>query len=484
MAVSKSGLSVRSRLLVGMIVLVTVVLAAASVTLYVLQHRAMVTRIDDSLKHSVRSFNVLVNSGVDPRTGEPFASTVDLMYVALQSTLPDTNEGMIATLGNTTRWTAPDGAEVRLEDDPEFLSWAVNSALATDAVYLRTVHTTSTSYRAVVLRARIASSNDIGRVVFAYDLDAERSELNATFLPFVWVSSGLLALAAVCAWFIVGRLLRPVSVLRETAQHITETDLTRRIAVSGTDDLAELSRTFNSMLDRVEAAVDSNKRLVDDVGHELRTPVTIIRGNLELLDPTDVDDVRTTREIALDELDRMSVLISDLLLLAKSDHNDFLRLAPVHVDDVVDEVAVKAELLGDRVWVRRGSSQAVVLADKQRLTQALLQLCENAVKYSQPGSTVTLELDHTDNHVVISVIDEGIGVSEDDQTHIFARFVRGTNVSGITGSGLGLAIVSAIVDAHDGALSVSSTPGEGSAFSVSLKPLHDGDAVGLDARTS
>lgn len=139
-------------------------------------------------------------------------------------------------------------------------------------------------------------------------------------------------------WLVAGRLLNPVRVLATAAHRISREDISERIPVSGSDDLAQMTRAFNSMLDRLQGAFRAQDQLVHDVSHELRTPLTIVRGHLEVLDVGDRDDVVATRELTLDELARMNRVIDDLTTLAQADHPGFLRTAPVEVGKLTDEV--------------------------------------------------------------------------------------------------------------------------------------------------
>ena len=194
-----------------------------------------------------------------------------------------------------------------------------------------------------------------GLFVVAFDRSAEMSSLRSTFLTYSAVGLGALAVIAVVAWFVVGRLLRPIRLLRDTTRRITESDLSERITVTGKDDLSNLARTVNAMLDRLERAFGSQRELLDDVGHELRTPLTIVRGHLELLDADDPDDVRATQALALDELDRMQRLVDDLMTLATADRPDFVRLAPADVGRLTDDVHDKARASATGAgWSRRG----------------------------------------------------------------------------------------------------------------------------------
>jgi two-component system OmpR family sensor kinase len=278
--------------------------------------------------------------------------------------------------------------------------------------------------------------------------------------------------AGAAGWLLVGRFLRPVALLRDTARKISESDLTQRIKVVGRDDLAELTMTVNAMLDRVENAMVSQRQLLDDVGHELRTPVTIVQGHLELMDPLDPEDVNQSRDIALAELDRMSFLINDLVTLANSNRVDFVQPAATNIGTLLDDLLDKARPLGDRVWRIGHRVEATADVDPQRITQAMLQLCSNAVKFSADGSTITMGTNITTdagNEVLrFWVRDEGVGIAVADQERIFERFGRGHNSKRTEGSGLGLNIVSAIAGAHQGSIGVSSDVGVGSTFVIEI----------------
>ena len=163
----------------------------------------------------------------------------------------------------------------------------------------------------------------------------------------------LLLVTAVAAW-VSGRLLSPLRTLRETADEITETDLSHRLPVTGNDDITALTRTFNGMLDRLEAAFVGQRQFLDDAGHELKTPLTVLRGHLELLDTDDAAEVAETRLLLLDEIDRMSRLVGDLILLAKSDRPDFLQPRAGRPRGLTADLLAKARGLGDRDWALDG----------------------------------------------------------------------------------------------------------------------------------
>jgi signal transduction histidine kinase len=210
--------------------------------------------------------------------------------------------------------------------------------------------------------------------------------------------------------------------------------------------------------------------VLEDVGHELRTPITIMRGHLELLRVDDQTEVNRTRTLLLGELDRMTRLVEDLKTLASAERPGFLEPTGVDVELLLDDVLDKARALGDRAWDVDARSEAVVFADGQRLTQALLELARNAVKVTSPGDTIAFGARVDAKTVRLWVRDTGPGVPDDDTSRIFRRSRRGTTRAP-EGSGLGLAIVHAIARAHGGHVVLDSVPGSGARFTLVLPYL-------------
>ena len=251
------------------------------------------------------------------------------------------------------------------------------------------------------------------------------------------------------------RLLSPVTELRQTAQSISGGDLSNRLATKGNDDIAELGRTFNDMLDRLESSFETQRHFLDDVGHELRTPLTILSGHLETMDTSDVDDVEETRALLLDETDRMSRLVDELLILARARRPDFVRFDGVDVSSLLHDTLAKAKGLGQRDWRIETEPDIGLQADRQRLTQALLQLAANAVDHTSAGQSITFGASADDSHVHLWVRDEGSGVPDEIAAEIFDRFRRGSAEG--SGFGLGLSIIKAIAEAHGGSVVLDRT---------------------------
>ncbi|HEX5862189.1 MAG TPA: HAMP domain-containing sensor histidine kinase, partial [Nocardioides sp.] len=282
----------------------------------------------------------------------------------------------------------------------------------------------------------------------------------------------LIVITGLAAWQ-AGRLLAPLGRLSDTADEISATDLSRRLPETGNDDITALTRTVNGMLARLEDAFVGQRQFLDDAGHELRTPLTVLRGHLEVLDQGDPDDVARTRELLLDELDRMARLVGDLILLAKTGRPDFLDVRPASLERLTHTVLAKARGLGDRSWRLDGAVEAVVPMDEQRITQAVLQLADNAVKHTRPGDEIAIGSSCDDGWARIWVRDTGPGVPAEDQQRIFERFTRGEVSLDDEGFGLGLSIVSAIVEAHDGTVTVEDSEPTGARFVIGLRAEPD-----------
>lgn len=326
-----------------------------------------------------------------------------------------------------------------------------------------------TTYRYVVAPVVFESSGERGALIRVVDLRAEMRSVTQLMQIYLLVSFGSMVLVAAFTWVIAGRMLRPIESLREAADAIREDDLTTRVPVTGSDDLTALTMTINGMLDRIGEAVDAQRRLLDDVGHELRTPVTIVRGHLELMDVKDAEDVAATQTLALDELDRMGGLVTDLLTLAKSDRPDFIEPSWTELAPLTDATLEKARALGQHRWVLGELADDAAWLDPARVTQAWLQLAANAAKYSDPGSVIEFGSQVVGNEVQLWVRDEGIGIEPGDIELIQSRC--GRSLAGrvhADGVGLGLSIVGSIIRAHSGRLDIESTPGVGSRFTMVL----------------
>lgn len=390
-----------------------------------------------------------------------------LLRTSLERNVVDRNETIFAIVNGTPSAHSPQEPRLRLDDHPELVA---RFAAATRPT-LDTVQTDRGAVRYGVVPVQVADSNDRGVLVVAVFVDFERAEINRTTLTSALVGFGTLALAAIAALLIAGRVLRPVRLVRLVAEDISGTDLTRRIPVEGTGDVAELASTFNGMLARLETAFETQRQFLNDASHELRTPITIVQGHLELLD-SDPDTRAESMAIVMDELDRMRRMVDDLLTLAKSDRPNFLRLSEVDLEPFTDEVFDKARAIAPRAWLLENRAEGVAILDRQRVTQALLQLAQNAAQHTGEHQEIHLGTRVRGGELHLWVRDMGPGVTPSDRERIFDRFARGTtSPDGTSGSGLGLAIVQAIAVNHGGTVVLLDPSAGGAEFRMEL-PLH------------
>src|SRR5574337_1299348 len=323
---------------------------------------------------------------------------------------------------------------------------------------------------------------------------------------FLWTLAGLVPLALILAgtggWLLARRALRPVDQMTSTARRIEAERLAQRLAGADVDDeLGRLARTLNEMLARLEATFAQVRRFSADASHELKTPLTVLKGEIEvaLRGPRDPAEYQRVLASVLEEVESMARLVDDLLLLSRADAGA-LRwdVAPVELDRLVEEVAKEGEILGrgKEVQVKiLGLEPLVVQGDGQRLKQLLRNLVDNGVKYTPPGGQVTLSLrrvewsngrmvdsakpvDRLTNRPIdtpaewlqISVRDTGIGIPPEALPRIFERFYRVDPARSreTGGAGLGLCIAKTIAEVHGGRIEVQSTPGAGSTFTIVL----------------
>ncbi len=444
-------LSVRQRLTVAVAVLTAIVLAAVGLTMYAVESGRLDEVADESLDHQLGHLDELLATGKDPETGGPFISSDALVSAFLGQSLAGQNEELYGYLHDGTRYVQGEG-DAYLQSTPEF-SAAVESLL--DEGGVEDLELDGGSYRVAV--RPVAIDDSPAAIVAVRNLSADRQSLQNLLVTYAALAVlAVLVVAALSSWF-AGSLLRPVRRLRDTALQISEGDVSSRLLVTGNDDLGDLQRTFNAMLDRLDAALTAQRRLLDDAGHELRTPLTVLRGHLEVLDPHDAADVDETRGMLLDEVDRMSRLVEDLLVLARARRPDFVQPEPTDVADLTHGVVARARALGDRRWQVDEAAGMTVDLDAQRIVQAMLQLTDNAVRHTGPGDEIGVGSAVRDGRLELWVRDTGPGVEPQLRDRLFERYSQGAHDDDRFGLGLGLSIVDAIASAHGGQVVLDDT---------------------------
>jgi two-component system OmpR family sensor kinase len=451
--------SARARILLAILAL----LVLSEVVVLVPQRQILLSRtgdrVDADLVQEVDEFRRLADQGRDPRTGEPFGGRVGAIFdVFLQRNVPGEGESLLTFLDGKLH-------AANLADPAARLALAELQAQAGVARPKRGDISREGARLRYLAVPVLVDGRRRGTFLVAINVAREEAEIVDALRVSAGLSLLVLALASLLAFVVVGRVLAPLRELGDTARAISETDLTRRIEVQGDDELAELARTFNRMLDRLERAFESQRALVSDAGHELRTPITIIRGYLDFLG----DDPETREEsmrLVRDELDRMGRFVEDLLTLARAEHADFLQLEDLDLDVLTEELVSKAANLARRDWRLDQRGAGPLVGDRQRLTQAVMNLAQNAVQHTEDGAPIGLGSAMRNGEARLWVRDGGPGVDRADRERIFERFARGEGRRRLDGAGLGLAIVRAIAEAHGGRVELASAPGEGATFSL------------------
>ena len=327
----------------------------------------------------------------------------------------------------------------------------------------------------VLARPIAADGQVVGVMIVAeslHVLDDTYREV-ASLLTIAAIVAALAAMAG--GWWLTGRALGPVAALTRVARSIATTgQFEQRITLPpAQDELSDLVATFNDMLARLAKTFQRQREFLGNASHELRGPLTVIRGNLDLL-RLDLPEVE--RQMSVDaatrEVERMSRLVSDLLFLAEVDNDQIARHEPVALHQVVEEAWQRARLAdaGAHELVLARNDPTIVRGDQDRLAQLLSNLVQNALRYTPEGGTVTLSLATEGPIAELSVADTGVGIAAEHLPRIFDRFYRVEKRASRAeqGTGLGLPIVKEVAEAHGGQVRVWSEPGQGSAFTIIL----------------
>jgi two-component system sensor histidine kinase MprB len=298
---------------------------------------------------------------------------------------------------------------------------------------------------------------------------------------------GGIALAALLGRVVAGAAVLPLKRLTQATEHVARTqDLSGRIEAAGVDEIGRLATSFNAMLDALErsmsaldASVHAQRQLVADASHELRTPVTSLRTNIEILqhaENMDLDERRRLLSDVVEQIGELTLLMNDLIDLARGEEPS-ADTEDLRLDLLVSEVAERTRRHAPATPLLLELAPTIVVGVPARLERAVANLLDNAVKYSPPDEPVEIELAGEE----LTVRDHGPGISAEDLTHVFDRFYRGAEARGRPGSGLGLAIVRQVVDQQGGSVAAEPAPGGGTLLRLRLpstEPVDDGRELG------
>lgn len=456
-------LSVRTRIVAVITLVAALGLTVVGATVYLVERAMSLEAIEGRLTDNLDSARFIVASGADG-TGS-WASADEALKAVVQRMSPDDNTGAIGIIDGRAVLRSGIDLDLDLTSAPGFVSHVSGQVDSADAI-IGTYAEDGVVWRYLGAPIAVAGGPDAERVVFAmaYDVRAELAEIDSTARAYVIAAVIALFVIAAVATIVSTRLLRPLRRMRETAERVSAQALSERLPVQGRDDVSELASTMNDMLDRLDRALDSQRQLLSDVGHELKTPITIVRGNLEVMDADDPADVRETRDLAIDELERMAMLVQDLAASAALHGPSPVTLAEVDAGELVQQIVRKAQGIDGAKVTTGAVADVVVRIDPGRITQAMLQLAQNGVTHG--GGAIDIGSRVHDDMLELWVRDHGPGVPDADKTTVFDRFHRGDEEH--AGSGLGLNIVQVIARAHGGSARVDDAAGGGALFVIAL----------------
>lgn len=449
----------------SLILCITIVLSGA--VIHTLLQRSLGNEIDDNLRvHSARVHGTL----------KPEQIPEPLDYEVIHDSLPPVNE--FASPGIYIQLIDRDGNIVVKSDNlgPQQLPVdpsLVERGFAGD-VAIKTLAAGEGARVRVMLSPLFLQSE-----VLVLEVAQSLKHVDATMSQVRWAIMGgilaALALAITSGVIVVRRTLAPVASITKIAQRIgSSSDLTQRVGYQGpADEIGELATTFDHMIERLDTVFESQKHFIADASHDLRTPLTVLRGNLDLLKrDLGEEDRREALRAMESETHRMSKTVDDLLLLAEVESGQTERRDTVSLREILLEGLERGQRLAGNRKISAGPQEDISVAgDAFRLKRLLGNLIDNAIKYTPEEGTITLSLYTHDGWARLDVTDSGIGIPREHLAHLFERFYKvdkGRSRSS-RGSGLGLAIVKAIAEQHHGKVTVASEPGKGSTFSVWLR---------------
>lgn len=468
-------LSLRVKLTLYYLAILTAVLLLFGISIYAYLSRSLLMTIDEALDYQVRRIERNMAVSVSSELTEPLPLIDEdldqLLMISPQVTQVIDDFGRI-----TDEMAARD--DYHLDVDLNYLK-----TLETGRTYFDSVKTRNGKDLRVAIR-RIADLEGAGSYYLRLGQSLGSIEIARRRLLII-LGLGIplaLLMGSYGGLLLANQALRPVDRITRAAEQIGAGDLSERVpTTSKMDEIGRLAATFNNMISRLQAAFERQKQFTSDASHELRTPLAVMRGDIELTLRRERNPEEYTRVLAsnLEEIVRLSRLVEDLLMLARADSGR-VELNPEHFDinllcrEMVEYISPLVLQRHQTISFDGDEREVMITADKQRIKQLLLNLLDNAVKYTDVNGAITLGMKVSGNSAVITVTDTGRGIPADDLPHIFDRFFRRSKPiadRSASGFGLGLSIVKWIVDTHGGRIDARSKPGEGTTFTVSL-PLN------------
>ncbi len=476
--------SLRFKLTLWYVLILGVLLISFSSFLYITLSRSLRRDVDDRLRSLA---GLIASESGSPRSPFGFGDVDE----ALQTTLS------LRPMGKFIQVMDESGRIGQKSDNLKNIQLPVSFVALRNAVRGLPTYETVRPLGTPALRVitfPVLENHHIARVVqVASSLEDVEDALNTLFIILIVTVPLALLVASLGGHFLANKAFKPIDHVTQTARLITSHNLDQPIQVpTGRDELSRLVETFNEMISRLGKSFDHIKQFTSDASHELKTPLTVLKGEVEVTlrkerSPSEYDQVLRSN---LEEINRMSRIVEDLLLLSKTDIGEIrLEKEEINLTEIVREVIGQLSLLAEakslHLIATNHHEDVRVFADGLRIRQLVLNLIDNGLKYTEPGGFIQVTLERHlppavsenpnqgESFVKIIVSDNGIGISKEDQEKIFDRFYRADKARsrGEGGTGLGLSICKWIVEAHRGQIAVDSDLGKGTVFTVTL-PMH------------
>lgn len=461
--------SLRARLTLWYVSVLALILVAFGVAVYVMLSRALHRRVDEALRSTLEiSITSLTHDALEGQSSQS----------AAQSTTAELSHPQQAMMifDNTGRLLA----EHPYEEDLHIRLPDLN-AIPADEVYLYTVAQQGNAdllHRLAVRRVRIPQADTSYIVLASQSLAAVEDELKSLREILYFATPAVLLVAGLGGWFLARQGLAPVAAMAKSARQIGSGSLDQKLPVANPrDELGQLATTFNELLARLNSSFGQQRRFMADASHELRTPLSVMSAAAGVTlnkQHRDEKEYREAIQMMAEQTQRLSRIVKDMFILARADSGRYpLQKSALYLNDLLEEIARAGELLAFEKNVKltlNNLEEASFHGDEDLLRQMVLNLIDNAIKFTPSGGTIKLDLTQRQNEYVLAISDNGHGISDEARDHIFERFYSAdksrsqTNESG----GLGLPIAKWIANAHDGDLELAATSQPGSTFIVRL----------------
>jgi two-component system, OmpR family, sensor kinase len=462
--------TVRGRLTLWYVTALALILVAFGVAVYVMLSRALHRRVDEALRSTLEiSITSLTH---DTQEGQSSQS-------AAQSTTAELSHPQQAMM-------IFDGAGQLLAEHPYEEDLHIRlpdlGAIPDDEVYLYTVTEEDDAddhHRLAVRRVRIPPADTPYIILASQPLEAVEDELESLREILYFATPAVLLLAGLGGWFLARQGLAPVAAMAKRARQIGAGSLDRQLPVANPrDELGQLATSFNELLSRLDAAFDEQRRFMADASHELRTPLSVMSTAADVTLKKayrEEEEYREALQMMAEQTRRLSRIVQDMFILARADAGHYpLQSRALYLNDLLDEVARAGGLLASdkNVTVELTNlPEAAFHGDEDLLRQMVMNLVDNAVKFTPAGGVVSLGLTRRGGEYLLSISDTGPGIPAEARDHVFERFYRADKARSRAedgGAGLGLAIARWIAQAHDGDLRLADSDGTGATFIVRL----------------